>query len=215
MFTLISLPYASLEPVISDHTLSFHHGKHLQTYVDNLNKLIAGTEFEGKSLEEIIRSRLKGANSIGFASELGEATKTADEVLSQVTMDDLRKFGMIPEFIGRLPVLATLETLTAEYLVRILKEPKNAILKQYQKLMAMDEVKLEFEEEALQLIAEKAMKKETGARALRSILEEYMLDIMYEIPRDNAIGRVVITRDYLEGKGGPRIILRGMEQLPE
>ena len=130
-------------------------------------------------------------------------------------MDDLRKFGMIPEFIGRLPVLATLETLTAEYLVRILKEPKNAILKQYQKLMAMDEVKLEFEEEALQLIAEKAMKKETGARALRSILEEYMLDIMYEIPRDNAIGRVVITRDYLEGKGGPRIILRGMEQLPE
>ena len=182
--------------------------------VDTRNILfICGGAFP--ELEEIIRSRLKGANSIGFASELGEATKTADEVLSQVTMDDLRKFGMIPEFIGRLPVLATLETLTAEYLVRILKEPKNAILKQYQKLMAMDEVKLEFEEEALQLIAEKAMKKETGARALRSILEEYMLDIMYEIPRDNAIGRVVITRDYLEGKGGPRIILRGMEQLPE
>ena len=147
--------------------------------------------------------------------ELGEASKTADQILAQVSMDDLRKFGMIPEFIGRLPVLATLETLTVEYMVRILKEPKNAILKQYQKLMAMDEVALEFEDEALELIAEKAMKKETGARALRSILEEYMLDIMYEIPRDNAIGRVIITRDYLEGKGGPRIILRGMDQLTE
>ena len=98
--------------------------------------------------------------------------------------------------------------------MRILKEPKNAILKQYQKLMAMDEVKLEFEDGALELIAEKALEKETGARALRSIIEEYMLDIMYEIPRDDSIGRVVITRDYLEGKGGPRIILRGMEQLP-
>ncbi|MBR6704863.1 MAG: ATP-dependent Clp protease ATP-binding subunit ClpX [Lachnospiraceae bacterium] len=182
--------------------------------VDTKNILfICGGAFP--ELEEIIRNRLKGSNSIGFASELGEASKTSDQILAQVTMDDLRKFGMIPEFIGRLPVIATLETLTVQYLVRILKEPKNAILKQYQKLMAMDEVALEFEDEALELIAEKAMKKETGARALRSILEEYMLDIMYEIPRDNAIGRVIITRDYLEGKGGPRIILRGMEQLPE
>ena len=182
--------------------------------VDTRNILfICGGAFP--ELEEIIRNRLKGSNSIGFASELGEASKTDDQILAQVTMDDLRKFGMIPEFIGRLPVLATLETLTVEYMVRILKEPKNAILKQYQKLMAMDEVALEFEDEALELIAEKAMKKETGARALRSILEEYMLDIMYEIPRDNAIGRVIITRDYLEGKGGPRIILRGMDQLTE
>ena len=181
--------------------------------VDTKNILfICGGAFP--ELEEIIRNRLKGTNSIGFASELGEASKSADQILQQVTMDDLRKFGMIPEFIGRLPVIATLETLTVEYLVRILKEPKNAILRQYQKLMAMDEVSLEFEDEALELIAEKAMKKETGARALRSILEEYMLDIMYEIPRDNAIGKVVITRDYLEGKGGPRIILRGMDQLP-
>ena len=165
-------------------------------------------------LEEIIRQRLKGVNSIGFSSNLQESTEDKDKVLSQVNMEDLRKFGMIPEFIGRLPVLATLETLNREYLVRILKEPKNAILKQYQKLMAMDEVKLEFEDGALELIAEKALEKETGARALRSIIEEYMLDIMYEIPRDDSIGRVVITRDYLEGKGGPRIILRGMEQLP-
>lgn len=165
-------------------------------------------------LEEIIRQRLKGVNSIGFSSKLQESTEDKDKVLAQVNMEDLRKFGMIPEFIGRLPVLATLETLNRDYLVRILKEPKNAILKQYQKLMAMDEVKLEFEDGALELIAEKALEKETGARALRSIIEEYMLDIMYEIPRDDSIGRVVITRDYLEGKGGPRIILRGMEQLP-
>ena len=181
--------------------------------VDTKNILfICGGAFP--DLEEIIRQRLKGSSSIGFASKLEEASSSADAVLAQVTMEDLRKFGMIPEFIGRLPVLATLETLTEEYLVRILKEPKNAIIKQYQKLMAMDEVSLEFEDEALRLIAQKAMKKETGARALRSIIEEYMLDIMYEIPRDDAIGRVVITRDYLEGKGGPRIILRGMDQLP-
>ena len=166
-------------------------------------------------LEEIIRQRLKGVNSIGFSADLYASSDDRDRVLAQVTMDDLRKFGMIPEFIGRLPVIATLESLTEEYMVRILKEPKNAILKQYQKLMAMDEVELEFEDGALRLIAEKAMKKDTGARALRSILEEYMLDIMYEIPRDDSIGRVVITRDYLEGKGGPRIVLRGMEQLPE
>ena len=166
-------------------------------------------------LEEIIRQRLKGVNSIGLSADLDASSDDRDRVLAQVTMDDLRKFGMIPEFIGRLPVIATLESLTEEYMVRILKEPKNAILKQYQKLMAMDEVELEFEDGALRLIAEKAMKKDTGARALRSILEEYMLDIMYEIPRDDSIGRVVITRDYLEGKGGPRIVLRGMEQLPE
>ena len=182
--------------------------------IDTTNILfICGGAFP--ELEEIIRQRLKGVNSIGFAADINASSDDRDRVLAQVTMDDLRKFGMIPEFIGRLPVIATLESLTEKYMVRILKEPKNAILKQYQKLMAMDEVELEFEDGALRLIAEKAMKKDTGARALRSILEEYMLDIMYEIPRDDSIGRVVITRDYLEGKGGPRIVLRGMEQLPE
>ena len=166
-------------------------------------------------LEEIIRARLKGSGTIGFSARLKEASESRDRILAKVSMEDLRKFGMIPEFIGRLPVIATLESLNAEYLVRILKEPKNAIIKQYQKLMAMDEVLLEFEDEALQLMAEKALEKETGARALRAILEEYMLDIMYEIPRDDGIGRVVITREYLEGKGGPRIIMRGAEALPE
>ena len=124
-------------------------------------------------------------------------------------MEDLRKFGMIPEFLGRLPIVVTLEALTKEFLVRILREPKNAILKQYEKLLAMDEVQLIFDDGALEVIAERALERGTGARALRAILEEYMLDIMYEIPKDSNIGRVTITREYLENTGGPRIELRG------
>ena len=116
---------------------------------------------------------------------------------------------MIPEFLGRLPVICTLQGLGKESLVRILKEPKNAILKQYQKLLELDEVQLIFEDEALEAIAEKAMKKDIGARALRSIIEEFMLDIMYEIPKDDNIGRVTITRAYIEGTGGPVIDMRG------
>ena len=115
---------------------------------------------------------------------------------------------MIPEFLGRLPVLVALEPLTKEYMLRILKEPRNAIIRQYQKLLAMDEVRLIFEEEALELIAERAMEKETGARALRSIIEEYMMDIMYEIPKDDNIGKVTITKEYVQGTGGPIIDIR-------
>ena len=126
-------------------------------------------------------------------------------------MEDLRNFGMIPEFLGRLPVVCSLQRLTKEMLVSILKEPKNAILKQYKKLLAMDEVNLEFDDDALGIIAEKAIEKDTGARALRSILEEYMLDIMYEIPKDGNIGKVTITADYINGKGAPRIEMRGLE----
>ena len=111
-----------------------------------------------------------------------------------MTVEDLRKFGMIPEFLGRLPVIFSLDGLTEDMLVRILKEPKNAILKQYQKLLAMDEVRLDFDDGALHAIASKAMEKDTGARALRAILEKYMLDIMYEIPKDDNIGQVVITK---------------------
>ena len=118
---------------------------------------------------------------------------------------------MIPEFLGRLPVIFALDGLTEDMLVRIHKEPKNAILKQYQKLLAMDEVKLEFDDDALKAIAAKAMEKDTGARALRAILEKYMLDIMYEIPKDDNIGKVVITGEYIEGRGGPRIFMRGQE----
>ena len=131
-----------------------------------------------------------------------------------MTVDDLRKFGMIPEFLGRLPVIFALKGLTRDMLVEILKEPKNAILKQYQKLLAMDEVKLEFEQGALEAIADLAMEKHTGARALRAILEEYMLDIMYEIPKDDSIGEVIITKEYIQHTGGPKILLRGQE-LPQ
>ena len=118
---------------------------------------------------------------------------------------------MIPEFLGRLPIIFTLQGMNEEMLIQILKEPKNAILKQYQKLLALDEVKLEFDDSALAAIAEKAIKKDTGARALRAIIEEFMLDIMYEIPKDDNIGQVTITRAYIEGTGGPIISLRGQE----
>ena len=118
---------------------------------------------------------------------------------------------MIPEFLGRLPIVFTLQGMSEDMLVEILKEPKNAILKQYQKLLALDEVKLEFDDGALHAIAKKAMKKDTGARALRAIIEEFMLDIMDEIPKDDNIGEVVITKEYIEGTGGPVIMLRGQE----
>ena len=118
---------------------------------------------------------------------------------------------MIPEFLGRLPIVFTLQGMSEDMLVEILKEPKNAILKQYQKLLALDEVKLEFDDGALHAIAKKAMKKDTGARALRAIIEEFMLDIMYEIPKDDNIGEVIITKEYIEGTGGPVIMLRGQE----
>ena len=136
-------------------------------------------------------------------------------ILEKVTLEDIRNFGMIPEFIGRLPIVFTLRGLTKEMLVKILKEPKNAILKQYQKLLALDEVQLVFEDGALEAIAEKALEKKTGARALRAIIEDFMLDIMYEIPKDDSIGKVTITRDYIEHKGGPLIEMRGVPALEE
>ena len=130
-------------------------------------------------------------------------------------MEDLREFGMIPEFLGRLPVVFTLKKLTEEMLVRILKEPKNAIMKQYHKLLELDEVDLQFEDSAYEAIAKKALEKNTGARALRSIIEDFMLDIMYETPKDKNIGRVIITKDYIEKKGGPVIEPRGVAVLEE
>ncbi|MGN0268692.1 MAG: AAA family ATPase, partial [Lachnospiraceae bacterium] len=162
-------------------------------------------------LERIIRDRLTKNNSIGFGAELfNPDNSTEGELLSRVTIEDLRSFGMIPEFLGRLPVVVTLDSLSEEFLIRILTEPKNAIIKQYQKLFAMDEVKLEFEEAALRIVAKRALERKTGARALRAVLEEFMQDIMYEIPKDPNIGEVTITADYLENKGGPLIHFRGL-----
>ncbi len=159
-------------------------------------------------LEDIIKERLSKSASIGFGAELKDKYDKDKTILSKVTVEDIRKFGMIPEFIGRLPIIFTLEGLNKEMMVKILKEPKNAILKQYQKLLELDEVRLLFTDEALEAIAEKAMKRDTGARALRSIIEEFMLDIMYEIPKDDNIGTVTITREYIEGTGGPIIDIR-------
>lgn len=160
-------------------------------------------------LENIIKERLSKKTSMGFGAELKDRYEGEANLLCQVTNADLRSFGMIPEFLGRLPVTVTLEKLTQDLLVKILKEPRNAILKQYIRLLEMDEVRLVFEDGALEWIAQEAMKRETGARALRAILEEFMLDIMYEIPKDPNIGSVVITRPYLEKNGGPLIQMRG------
>ena len=159
-------------------------------------------------LEGIIKKRLMKKTSIGFGADLKDHFDNEENIISKVTNDDLREYGMIPEFIGRLPMVFTLDGLTKEMLVKILKEPKNAILKQYQKLLELDEVKLEFDEGALEAIAEQALKKKTGARALRAIIEKFMLDIMYEIPKDDTIGSVTITRDYIENHGNPEIHLR-------
>ena len=183
------------------------------TTVDTSNILfICGGAFP--DLDEIIKERLNKEASIGFRADLKDKYDENENLLCQVTVEDVRKFGMIPEFLGRLPILFSLETLTEDMLVRILAEPKNAIIKQYQKLLAMDEVDLVFEDGALHAIAKKAKEKKVGARALRAIIEEFMLDIMYEIPKDDNIGRVTITESYVEKKGGPLIQMRGVAQLP-
>ena len=182
------------------------------TTVNTRNILfICGGAFPG--LEDIIKERLNKQASIGFRADLKDKYDNDPDILEKVTLEDIRNFGMIPEFIGRLPIVFTLKGLTKDMLIQILKEPKNAILKQYQKLLALDEVQLNFEEGALEAIAEKALEKKTGARALRAIIEEFMLDIMYEIPKDDSIGKVTITREYIEHKGGPVIEMRGVPAL--
>ena len=174
---------------------------------------ICGGAFPG--LEDIIKERLNRQASIGFLSDLKDKYDNDPDLLAKVTVDDIRSYGMIPEFIGRLPIIFTLQGLTKESLVRILKEPKNAIIRQYQKLLAVDEVSLTFDDGALEAIAERALEKKTGARALRAIIEEFMLDIMYEIPKDDNIGSVEITRAYIEKTGGPVISMRMAGHLPE
>jgi len=178
------------------------------TTVNTTNILfICGGAFP--DLDKVVTTRLNKQSSIGFQADLKDKFNEEPNILQKANLDDLREYGMIPEFLGRLPIMFSLEGLSKDMLIKVLKEPKNAILKQYQRLLAMDEVKLEFSPDALEAIAEKAIEKKTGARALRAILEDIMLDIMYEIPKDDNIGRVEITRDYIEGKGVPVIELRG------
>ena len=185
-----------------------------------LNKLtIEWAEAEMNILEQVEKcdllviddfgERLTKKSSMGFGAVLRDTFDKDPNLLSYVTNEDLRTFGMIPEFLGRLPMTVTLQGLDRDMMVRILREPKNAITKQYEKLLAMDEVRLVFEDDALDWIAGEAIKRGTGARALRAILEEFMLDIMYEIPKDSNIGSVVVTRPYLEKSGGPLIRMRG------
>lgn len=166
-------------------------------------------------IEDIIKARLNKQASIGFRADLKDKYDKDDNILLNVKMEDLRDFGMIPEFLGRLPVLFALQSLDEDMMVQILKEPKNAILKQYQKLLSLDGVDLQFDEAAYHAIAKHAMEKKTGARALRATIEEFMLDIMYQIPRDDNIGRVTITGDYIEGTGGPILEMRGVLALEQ
>ena len=176
--------------------------------VDTRNILfICGGAFP--DLEDVIKERLNKKSAMGFHADLKDKYDGEENLLQRVEVEDIRKYGMIPEFLGRLPVIFALDALTEDMLVRILTEPKSAIVKQYQKLLSMDEVKLEFETNALHAIAKKAKKKDVGARALRAIIEEFMLDIMYEIPKDDNIGMVTITEDYIENRGGPVISMRG------
>ena len=177
------------------------------TTVNTRNILfIVGGAFPG--LEDIIKERLSKRSSMGFTSELrGDVGKDV-HILEKVRSEDLRNFGMIPEFLGRLPIVTAFEQLDEDMFVRILTEPKNAIIKQYQKLLALDEVRLTFSDGAFRAIARKAAEEELGARALRAIIEEYMMDIMYEIPKDPDIGEVEITEDYIEHRGGPRVTMR-------
>lgn len=170
---------------------------------------ICGGAFPG--IEDIIKERLNKQSAIGFQADLKDKYDKEKNLVSKVIVDDLKGFGMIPEFLGRLPVIFTLEGLSSEMLQQVLREPKNAILKQYQKLLELDEVKLEFSDDAIEAIAEKAVEKKTGARALRAIIEEFMLDIMFEIPKDDNIGKVTITRDYIENHGAPVIEMRGAD----
>lgn len=161
-------------------------------------------------LSDIIKERLNKQAAIGFTADLKDKYDKDPTILEKTTMEDLRNFGMIPEFLGRLPVVFSLQELDKDMLIRILKEPKNAIIKQYKKLLELDEVLLDFDDGAYEAIATKALEKKTGARALRSIIEEFMLDIMYEIPKDKNIGRVTITKEYIENTGGPIIGMREM-----
>ncbi|WP_353092893.1 ATP-dependent Clp protease ATP-binding subunit ClpX [Tissierella praeacuta] len=174
--------------------------------VDTTNILfIVGGAFDG--LDKIIQNRV-GKKSMGFGAEISSQKEAKiGELLTQLQPEDLLKFGLIPEFVGRLPVIVTLEELDEETLVKILTEPKNALVKQYKELFTIDGVELEFEDEALLAIAKKAIERKTGARGLRSIIEETMLDIMYEIPSRDDIEKCVITKETIENKVEPTLVL--------
>lgn len=183
---------------------------HQEMYqIDTTNILfICGGAFDG--LEKMIEHRL-GGNAIGFNQEIHEKNTDIGKLLKQVLPEDLVKFGLIPEFVGRVPINVTLDLLDEEALVRILTEPKNALIKQYKKLFELDGVELELDDEAVHAIAKRSYERKTGARGLRAIMEHTMMDVMYEIPLDDMIGRCKITKDVVDGEGEPELVYRSVE----
>ena len=183
------------------------HQEFLQ--IDTTNILfICGGAFDG--MDQVISRRI-GKKTIGFNSEIKSVKETSGELLKKIQPEDLLKFGLIPEFVGRLPVMVTLDELDTETLVRIIIEPKNALLKQYKKLFSMDNVELEIEDDAMVKIAEKAIERKTGARGLRSIMEGLMTDVMFEIPSRQDVRECVITKDTVDGAAQPALVLNGDE----
>ncbi len=182
--------------------------------VDTTNILfVLGGAFSG--LEKLIEAKGK-QRSIGFGAEVAtDDEKDIGEILSKVEPEDLIKFGLIPELVGRLPAVATLSQLDKDALFRILTEPKNALVKQYQALMNYDHVELSFTDDALEAIAEKAIKRKTGARGLRAIMESVMLDVMYDIPSMTNVEKCLVTREAVEGKGTPVLLLSGDDKVAE
>ena len=177
---------------------------------DTTNVLfICGGAFDG--MDKVIQRRM-GEKVIGFNSQIVDTKADEKDILKKIQPEDLLKFGLIPEFIGRLPVIVTLEELSKEALVRIITEPKNAILKQYKKMFELDDVELEVEDEALERIAEKAIERKTGARGLRGILETAMTDIMYEIPSRDDVQKCIVSKEVIDREAEPRLVLIGEDE---
>ena len=186
------------------------HQEFLQVDTSNI-LFICGGAFEG--LEKIVKDRI-GKKSIGFGAVIdSNKDLNKSEIFKQILPQDLLKFGLIPEFVGRLPIIATLEELDRKALIDIVTKPKNALVKQYKKLFKMDNVELEFEDEALELIVDKAIERKTGARGLRSIIEEIMRDIMFEIPSNPKIEKCIITRETVESGEAPKIIINNNKEV--
>ena len=179
---------------------------------DTTNVLfICGGAFDG--LDKIIQKRI-GEKVIGFNADLSDADDKTEmsRILSKLQPEDLLQYGLIPEFVGRLPVMVTLSGLDEEALVKIIKEPKNALIKQYQKLFAIDDVELEIDDDAVREVAKKALERKTGARGLRSIMEDIMMDIMYDIPSREDIQKCIITKETVLGESMPTLISVGTDK---
>src|SRR3989440_9421552 len=185
------------------------HQDFIQINTSNILFIVGGA-FEG--LEKIVEARV-GKKTMGFGATLRDNTKETTAILEQVMPDDLLKYGLIPEFVGRLPVVVPFQALDDGDLMRILTEPKNAIVKQYQKFLALDKVELQLTPDALQAAAKGAAKRKTGARGLRTIIEEVLLDVMYDIPSSTNIRKVVVTGDSIEGKMKPLLLSKNEQQV--